>query len=59
MIRSSLAERLENALESEGKVKSVITYKVKKRDTLPKIAKKYGVKSEDIQLVNNCEEELK
>ena len=52
-------ERLENALESERKVRSVITYKVKKRDTLPKIAKKYGVKSEDIQLVNNCEEELK
>jgi membrane-bound lytic murein transglycosylase D len=51
-------ERLENALESEGKVKSVITYKVKKRDTLPKIAKKFGVKNEDIQLVNNCEEEL-
>jgi membrane-bound lytic murein transglycosylase D len=51
-------ERLENALESEGKVKSVITYKVKKRDTLPKIAKKYGVTNEDIQLVNNCEEIL-
>jgi membrane-bound lytic murein transglycosylase D len=53
------AERLENALENERKVKSVITYKVKKSDTLPKIAKKYGVKNEDIQLVNNCEEELK
>lgn len=51
-------ERLENALESEGKVKSVITYKVKKRDTLPKIAKKYGVTNDDIQLVNNCEEML-
>ncbi len=53
------AERLENALENERKVKSVITYKVKKSDTLPKIAKKYGVKSEDIQLVNNCADELK
>jgi membrane-bound lytic murein transglycosylase D len=52
-------ERLENTLESERKVKSVITYKVKKSDTLPKIAKKYGVNSEDVQLVNNCEEELK
>ena len=51
-------ERLENALESERKVRSVITYTVKKRDTLPKIAKKYGVRIEDIQLVNNCEEEL-
>ncbi len=53
------AERLENALENERKVKSVITHKVKKSDTLPKIAKKYGVKSEDIQLVNNCADELK
>jgi membrane-bound lytic murein transglycosylase D len=52
-------ERLESALESERKVRSVITYQVKKRDTLPKIAKKYGVRNEDIQLVNNCEEELK
>jgi membrane-bound lytic murein transglycosylase D len=51
-------ERLENTLESERKVRSVITYTVKKRDTLPKIAKKYGVKIEDIQVVNNCEEEL-
>jgi membrane-bound lytic murein transglycosylase D len=53
------AERLENALENERKVKSVITHKVKKSDTLPKIAKKYGVKNEDIQMVNNCEDELK
>jgi membrane-bound lytic murein transglycosylase D len=53
------AERLENALENERKVKSVITHKVKKTDTLAKIAKKYGVENEDIQLVNNCEEELK
>ena len=53
------SERLENALESEGKVRSVITYRVKKRDTIAKIAKKYGVRSEDILLVNNCEEELK
>jgi membrane-bound lytic murein transglycosylase D len=53
------AERLENALENERKVKSVITHKVKKTDTLAKIAKKYGVISDDIQLVNNCEDELK
>jgi membrane-bound lytic murein transglycosylase D len=52
-------ERLEDALDGERKVKSVITHKVKKSDTLPKIAKKYGVKNEDIQLVNNCEDELK
>jgi len=53
------SERLESILDSEPKVRSVISYKVKKRDTLPKIAKKYGVSGEDILLVNNCEEELR
>ncbi len=52
-------ERLESALENERTIRSVITYKVKKSDTLAKIAKKYGVRSEDIVLVNNCEEELR
>jgi membrane-bound lytic murein transglycosylase D len=52
------SEKLENVLENERKVKSIITYTVRKRDTVPKIAKKYGIKIEDIQLVNNCEEEL-
>jgi len=53
------SERLESILDNEPKVRSVISYKVKKRDTLPKIAKKYGVSGEDILLVNNCEEELR
>ncbi len=52
-------ERLQTALEGERKIKSIVTHKVRKRDTLQKIAKKYGVKSEDIQLVNGCDEELK
>ena len=53
------SEKLEAILESEPKIKSVITYKVRKRDTIAKIAKKFGVKSEDIHLVNSCEEEMK
>ncbi len=53
------SEKLEIALENERTIKSVITYKVKKGDTLAKIAKKYGVRNEDIVLVNNCEEELR
>jgi len=53
------SERLESILDSEPKVRSVISYKVKKRDTLSRIARKYGVSNEDILLVNNCEEELR
>jgi membrane-bound lytic murein transglycosylase D len=52
-------ERLEIALEGEQKIKSVITHKVGKKDSLQKIAKRYGVKSEEIHLVNSCEEELR
>jgi len=50
---------LEIALRNEKKVKHVIAYKVKKRDTLAKILKKYGVKQEDIYLVNDFEGGLK
>ncbi len=50
---------LEIALRNEKKVKHVIAYKVKKRDTLAKILKKYGVKQEDIYLVNDFEGDLK
>ncbi len=53
------SERLETALEGERKIKSVVSHKVKRSDTLEKIAKKYGVKSEDIHLVNSCEDELR
>ena len=53
------SERLESILDSEPKIRSVISYKVKKRDTLSKIAKKYGVSSDDILLVNDCEKKLR
>lgn len=50
---------LEIALHNEKKVRHVIAYKVKKRDTLAKILKRYGVREEDIYLVNDCENGLK
>jgi membrane-bound lytic murein transglycosylase D len=53
------SERLESILDGEPKIRSIVSYKVKKRDTLTKIAKKYGVSSDDILLVNNCEEKLR
>ncbi len=52
-------KNLEMALSSEKKVKDVATYKVKKKDTLAKILKRYRLEQEDIYLVNDCEEGLK
>ena len=51
-------ERLEAALDSERQVKSVVQYKVKKKDTLARITKKFHIKMEDLYLVNSCEEGL-
>ncbi len=56
---SRFNEKLEEALEGERKIKGVVSYKVKKRDTLAKIAKKNGIRIEDIHLVNSCEDELR
>jgi membrane-bound lytic murein transglycosylase D len=50
---------LQISLNKERKVRDVVAYKVKKKDTLAKILKRYGVKQEDIYLVNDCEEGLK
>lgn len=52
-------ERLESIMDGERRVRSVVHYTVKKRDTLQKIAKKYGVTSDEIHLVNGCEEQLR
>jgi len=52
------ADNLETAMNGQKKIKSLITYKVKRKDTIAKIAKRYGVRSEDIYLVNNFEDEL-
>ena len=52
-------KNLEMALSSEKKVKDVTTYKVKKKDTLAKILKRYRLEQKDIYLVNDCEEGLK
>jgi membrane-bound lytic murein transglycosylase D len=52
-------KNLEMALSSEKKVKDVATYKVKKKDTLAKILKRYRLEQKDIYLVNDCEEGLK
>ncbi len=53
------SEALEGAGGRERKIKDVVVYKVKKKDTLAKILKKYGIREEELYLVNSCEEQLK
>ena len=48
------SSRLKVALTRERQVKDVVAYKVKKKDTLAKIMKRYGVRQEEIYLVNEC-----
>ena len=52
------SDELEEELGRERKVKDVTAYKVKKKDTLAKIMKRYGVKEEEIYLVNSCDDRL-
>ncbi len=56
-------ESFSNALEMELKhqrtIKGIVTYKVKKGDTLARIMKKYGVRHDDMVLVNGIDGELR
>jgi membrane-bound lytic murein transglycosylase D len=56
--RDEFEDNLQLALRKERRIKSVLAYRVKRRDTLAKIMKKYGVKEEELHLVNNCEDNL-
>jgi membrane-bound lytic murein transglycosylase D len=50
---------LEDMLAREKKIKNVVTYKVKKRDTLASVMKKYKVTYEELSALNCDEGELK
>ncbi|HEX2964714.1 MAG TPA: LysM peptidoglycan-binding domain-containing protein [Syntrophorhabdaceae bacterium] len=52
-------DNLQAALENEKKIHSVINYTVRRKDTLPRIAQRYGVSTDDIQMVNDCEETIR
>ncbi len=52
-------DNLQAALENEKRIRSVITYTVRKKDTLPRIAKRHGVSTDDIQMVNDCDEAMR
>ena len=52
-------ENLAEAAEKERKIKGFSGYVVKKKDSLPKIMKRYGVSYADLALVNYCDTGLK
>ncbi len=51
--RQTFYDNLEAELAGRPAIKSVTTYKVKKRDSLASIVKKFGVRSEDLAMVNS------
>jgi membrane-bound lytic murein transglycosylase D len=53
------SQRLEGFSDGERKIKDVIVYKVKKKDTIAKILKKHGVRIEELYLMNDCTDQLK
>ncbi len=52
-------ENLAEAVQGERKIRGFATYVVKKKDSLPRIMKRYGVSYADLALVNYCDRELK
>ena len=55
----AFTSKLQVALSHERQIKDVVSYKVKKKDTMASIAKKHGLNRDDLYLVNECDGELK
>lgn len=51
--------RLETELEGIPTIRSVTTYKVRKKDSMARILKKYNVRQQDLVLVNSSDNELR
>jgi membrane-bound lytic murein transglycosylase D len=56
---AGFSSRLQVALSHERQIRDVVSYKVKKKDTMASIAKKHGLNRDDLYLVNECDGELK
>ncbi len=52
-------ERLETELDGIPAIRSIATYKVKKKDSMARILKKYNVNEKDLVLVNSSDSDLK
>jgi membrane-bound lytic murein transglycosylase D len=57
--QQAFRENLAEAAVRERKIKGFSAYVVKKKDSLPKIMKRYGVSYTDLALVNYCDTGLK
>ncbi len=55
----AFTSRLQTALAQERKIRDVVSYKVKKRDTLASIARKHRLHYDDLYLVNEGELKIK
>ncbi|MDR2018229.1 MAG: LysM peptidoglycan-binding domain-containing protein [Syntrophobacterales bacterium] len=50
-----VSKAVEDRSDRERKIRDVVVYKVKKKDTIAKIMKRYGVQEDEICMVNNCD----
>ncbi len=57
--RARFAEDLEGALSTQKRIKSVVTYKTRRSDTLAKVLKRFKLNAEDLALLNDCGEQFK
>jgi membrane-bound lytic murein transglycosylase D len=57
--KSNFDNNMQTSLKNEKKVKSVSSYKVRKGDSLLKIAKKFRIDTNDVFLVNGSGDEIK
>ena len=55
----TFSSKLQVALSHERQIKDVVSYKVKKKDTLASIARKHRLHQDDLYLVNECQGELR
>ena len=56
---AAFSNKLHVALSHERQIRDVVSYKVKKKDTMASIAKKHGLSRDEIYQVNECDGELK
>ena len=57
--KRAFTDRLQTELEKLPSVKSVVTYMVRKKDSMVKIVRKYKVSERDLVLVNSSDDDLR
>lgn len=57
--KGAFTDRLQTELEKLPSVKSVVTYKVRKKDSMARIVRKYKVSERDLVLVNSSDDDFR